>query len=80
MSKVNTIDGEITAIDFGISFGSGIDLLIPELMPFRLTRFNYLYKVIEFLKQLLYQLVVEAFLDRAWFMHLMLLKLIKELF
>ncbi len=31
-------DGEVLAIDFGIAFGNGIQLTIPELMPFRLTR------------------------------------------
>ena len=31
-------DGGLLAIDFGISFGSGIGLGIPELMPFRMTR------------------------------------------
>lgn len=31
-------DGTLMAIDFGVSFGSGIGLGIPELMPFRMTR------------------------------------------
>mmetsp|Transcript_26184 Transcript_26184/g.18586 ORF Transcript_26184/g.18586 Transcript_26184/m.18586 type:complete len:87 (+) Transcript_26184:412-672(+) len=34
---VDTTDGEVLGIDFGIAFGSGIQLAIPELMPFRLT-------------------------------------------
>lgn len=29
--------GEVLAIDFGISFGSGIQLAVPELTPFRIT-------------------------------------------
>ncbi|CDW71353.1 dna-dependent protein kinase catalytic subunit [Stylonychia lemnae] len=35
---IDTSDGEILGIDFGIAFGSGIQLGIPELMPFRLTQ------------------------------------------
>ena len=35
---VDTTDGELLAIDFGVAFGSGISLGVPELMPFRLTR------------------------------------------
>lgn len=31
-------DGGLLAIDFGVSFGQGIGLSIPELMPFRMTR------------------------------------------
>jgi DNA-dependent protein kinase catalytic subunit len=31
-------DGSLVLIDFGVSFGQGISLGIPELMPFRLTR------------------------------------------
>ena len=31
-------DGEVLAIDFGVAFGNGIQLTIPELIPFRLTR------------------------------------------
>ena len=34
---VDMKDGEVLAIDFGISFGSGVQLTIPELTPFRLT-------------------------------------------
>lgn len=35
---VDTSDGEVLGIDFGIAFGQGIHLGIPELMPFRLTQ------------------------------------------
>ena len=35
---VDITDGEVFGIDFGIAFGSGIQLEIPELMPFRLTQ------------------------------------------
>jgi len=35
---VSTITGEVIPIDFGYSFGQGLTLPIPELMPFRLTR------------------------------------------
>lgn len=35
---VDRNDGGLLAIDFGISFGSGIGLGVPELIPFRLTR------------------------------------------
>jgi DNA-dependent protein kinase catalytic subunit len=35
---VDTSDGEVLGIDFGIAFGSGLQLGIPELMPFRLTQ------------------------------------------
>lgn len=35
---IDTSDGEILGIDFGIAFGSGVQLGIPELMPFRLTQ------------------------------------------
>jgi len=35
---LNNVNGEIISIDFGYSFGSGVGLSIPELMPFRLTR------------------------------------------
>lgn len=35
---VDTTDGEVLGIDFGIAFGSGVDLTTPELMPFRLTQ------------------------------------------
>ena len=35
---VDTTDGEVFGIDFGIAFGSGIHLATPELMPFRLTQ------------------------------------------
>ena len=31
-------DGSLVLIDFGVSFGQGLTLGIPELMPFRLTR------------------------------------------
>lgn len=34
---VKKTTGEVVGIDFGISFGGGITLGIPELMPFRLT-------------------------------------------
>lgn len=34
---IDTSDGEILGIDFGIAFGSGVHLGIPELIPFRLT-------------------------------------------
>lgn len=34
---VNTTDGEVLGIDFGCSFGAGIQLTVPELTPFRLT-------------------------------------------
>ncbi|KRW98378.1 Protein kinase-like domain [Pseudocohnilembus persalinus] len=34
---INIQTGDIVAIDFGISFGQGINLTLPELMPFRLT-------------------------------------------
>eukprot|EP00357_Protocruzia_adherens_P009894 CAMPEP_0115032952 /NCGR_PEP_ID=MMETSP0216-20121206/39522_1 /TAXON_ID=223996 /ORGANISM="Protocruzia adherens, Strain Boccale" /LENGTH=79 /DNA_ID=CAMNT_0002411065 /DNA_START=1 /DNA_END=236 /DNA_ORIENTATION=- len=35
---VDLNDGGILGIDFGISFGAGLQLSVPELMPFRLTR------------------------------------------
>eukprot|EP00349_Pseudokeronopsis_sp_Brazil_P010698 CAMPEP_0202979616 /NCGR_PEP_ID=MMETSP1396-20130829/85710_1 /ASSEMBLY_ACC=CAM_ASM_000872 /TAXON_ID= /ORGANISM="Pseudokeronopsis sp., Strain Brazil" /LENGTH=115 /DNA_ID=CAMNT_0049719111 /DNA_START=2048 /DNA_END=2398 /DNA_ORIENTATION=- len=35
---IDTSDGEILGIDFGIAFGSGFHLGIPELIPFRLTQ------------------------------------------
>ena len=35
---VDTTDGEVFGIDFGIAFGSGVHLATPELMPFRLTQ------------------------------------------
>ena len=35
---VDTTDGEVLGIDFGIAFGSGVHLSIPELVPFRLTQ------------------------------------------
>jgi DNA-dependent protein kinase catalytic subunit len=35
---VDTTDGEVFGIDFGIAFGSNVQLSIPELIPFRLTR------------------------------------------
>lgn len=34
---VDTTDGQVLGIDFGIAFGSNVQLVIPELMPFRLT-------------------------------------------
>ena len=34
---IDTTDGELLGIDFGIAFGSNVHLCIPELMPFRLT-------------------------------------------
>jgi len=34
---IDTTDGEVLGIDFGIAFGSSVHLVIPELMPFRLT-------------------------------------------
>ena len=35
---LDTQDGGILSIDFGVAFGSGVGLGVPELMPFRLTR------------------------------------------
>lgn len=35
---IDTTDGELQGIDFGIAFGSNVHLAIPELMPFRLTQ------------------------------------------
>ena len=35
---VDTTDGEVLGIDFGIAFSSNVHLSIPELMPFRLTQ------------------------------------------
>ncbi|KAL4502183.1 hypothetical protein ABPG72_000418 [Tetrahymena utriculariae] len=35
---VNYSNGDIVSIDFGYSFGAGLGLAVPELMPFRLTR------------------------------------------
>jgi DNA-dependent protein kinase catalytic subunit len=35
---VDMSDGRIIGIDFGMAFGSGIDLPVPELMPIRFTR------------------------------------------
>jgi DNA-dependent protein kinase catalytic subunit len=35
---IDTTDGEVLGIDFGIAFGSNVQLSIPELMPFRLTQ------------------------------------------
>ena len=35
---VDITDGEVFGIDFGIAFGSGVQLAMPELMPFRLTQ------------------------------------------
>ena len=35
---LDTTDGQILGIDFGIAFGNGIQLAVPELIPFRLTR------------------------------------------
>jgi DNA-dependent protein kinase catalytic subunit len=35
---IDTTDGEVFGIDFGIAFGSSVHLSIPELMPFRLTQ------------------------------------------
>mmetsp|Transcript_20542 Transcript_20542/g.17955 ORF Transcript_20542/g.17955 Transcript_20542/m.17955 type:complete len:294 (+) Transcript_20542:3784-4665(+) len=35
---VSTNSGEVIPIDFGYSFGQGLTLSVPELMPFRLTR------------------------------------------
>lgn len=34
---INYRTGDVISIDFGISFGEGLNLYIPELMPFRLT-------------------------------------------
>ncbi len=34
---INCKNGELVGIDFGYSFGTGISLAVPELMPFRLT-------------------------------------------
>jgi DNA-dependent protein kinase catalytic subunit len=39
---LNTRSGEVISIDFGYSFGQAISLMIPELMPFRLSKvFEY---------------------------------------
>ena len=35
---VNVGDGEVMGIDFGCAFGAGVNLGVPELMPFRLTQ------------------------------------------
>jgi DNA-dependent protein kinase catalytic subunit len=35
---IDISDGEVLCIDFGVAFGSGLQLGIPELMPFRLTQ------------------------------------------
>lgn len=35
---VDISDGEVLGIDFGYAFGSGIELFVPELVPFRLTQ------------------------------------------
>ena len=35
---INYSNGEVISIDFGYSFGAGIGLAVPELMPFRLTK------------------------------------------
>lgn len=35
---VNYSNGDIVSIDFGYSFGAGLGLSVPELIPFRLTR------------------------------------------
>ena len=35
---IDVTDGEVLGIDFGIAFGSGVQLGVPELVPFRLTR------------------------------------------
>eukprot|EP00743_Colponemidia_sp_Colp-15_P008934 GILK01009748.1.p1 GENE.GILK01009748.1~~GILK01009748.1.p1 ORF type:complete len:1463 (+),score=312.38 GILK01009748.1:308-4390(+) len=35
---LDTTDGGLLGIDFGVAFGSGLALRVPELMPFRLTR------------------------------------------
>jgi len=35
---IDISDGEVLSIDFGVAFGSGLHLGIPELMPFRLTQ------------------------------------------
>lgn len=34
---VNTKDGQVVGIDFGLALGAGVQQDIPELMPFRLT-------------------------------------------
>ena len=34
---IDITDGEVLGIDFGIAFGSNINLSIPELIPFRMT-------------------------------------------
>lgn len=31
----NFVNGELVSIDFGISFGYGLNIPVPELMPFR---------------------------------------------
>ncbi len=35
---MDTSDGSVVGIDFGAAFGAGINLGVPELIPFRLTR------------------------------------------
>lgn len=35
---IDTTDGEVLGIDFGIAFGNNVQLGIPELIPFRLTQ------------------------------------------
>jgi DNA-dependent protein kinase catalytic subunit len=35
---VSTTDGEVLGIDYGCAFGSGVQLAVPELVPFRLTQ------------------------------------------
>lgn len=35
---IQTSTGNLVMIDFGYSFGAGIELPIPELIPFRLTK------------------------------------------
>ena len=35
---INVNNSEIVAIDFGVAFGQGLNQLIPELVPYRLTR------------------------------------------
>jgi DNA-dependent protein kinase catalytic subunit len=35
---VSTQDGEVLGIDYGCAFGSGVQLAVPELVPFRLTQ------------------------------------------
>jgi len=35
---ISTTDGEVLGIDYGCAFGFGVQLAVPELIPFRLTQ------------------------------------------